>query len=402
MTVYLVDPSVISVDRSHNAGTQIGHTLPLVQAGLDVCWAVNCKCEVSYDGVDCEKLFRYTVYDDARNRYSGIRRLLAPFYYMWLQNGAERALKELIRDRGIGPGDHIVLTMTDWITFSGLARVLSDLGPGNAPSVHYILMYELAGWMTGGYPYEEIKTMIMQQHAQDFDIHLYTETRQHQDKLAKETGMPVGRQPYPAQPVPEDCFKERDRQHESSGVVEICCPGGGRRDKGYPRLPSIIAKFNKTAGDADLPEVRFNIQLPRRQDALEDVVEKLKQTRNVRLIPNQLEPEAYSRLLQSCHIALLPYNENVYSTRGSGIVFEALANQLIIVCPANTSLAEVLEQASGESATTDDEFVSAITKILGRFDAYRERARHCAGQYRQQYFDNRLLSTITAGRGPES
>ncbi len=240
--------------------------------------------------------------------------------------------------------------------------------------------------MTGGYPYEKIIRKLKQSNLLQKKVYLYTETKRHATSLQSELGVPVYSYPFPSLPLTISF------ESSESTPLKICALGGGRRDKGFGLLPAIIDSYNRN--NKSKIAVKFVIQKPREQDRMGEALAKLKKLHNVILLDNQLDLEAYEECLSSCDVMIFPYDKNVYYSRGSGIVNEAVANGKPMVCTKDTSLGEQIVSNNGLCAASADEFADAVSIIIENMKQYRENAIVAATYYLERIDNNPVITMI--------
>ena len=386
--VHILDPSCDGDLRAHHVNSVTGHAHAFTRAGCRVVLCANARCSTAIKDTVVHPVFPYTIYDDVRKHHTNrhIRILKQPCYFL-LANKIYHLLKKIIDVHHINGIDHIFIPTLDWILFQALARLYAG-DRTMLPSLHLLLMYEKANWMTGGYPYLKILQGIRKLQDRGKNIFIYTETRKHAMRLQDTLGFVPDNYPFPALPVAGPAPVAKDNNKIRIGVL-----GGGRRDKGYNLLPDIIRIFNKSYTGSK--EVIFIIQRARREDLLEKETGLLKQIKNVVLLENRIPVQVYENNLLQCHVALFPYSD-VYATRGSGAVNEAVANGIPIICSGDTALAEAITCGNGLTAATAVEFALAIINIIGRLDFYTTQAKNAKESYLDNLYGNPVIRNINS------
>jgi len=383
--IIILDPSCVTVSRSHHVSSVSGHVRVFQAAGLNVIACTNTGCHINLPGAENHPVFPYTIYDDVRSRHANnfMRLVKKPHYYL-LRKRARNSIEKILKSRNIDNIDHIFVPTVDWILFQGLFDLYTETDLN--PALHLLIMYEKAGWMTGGYPYKKIIRKVNLLKASGKNIFIYTETRKHATSLKDEIGVAPEPVPYPAFPFTETPV----RRPENNSIV-IGALGGGRRDKGYGMLPEIITRFNKTCAEQD--KTVFLVQRARMEDNLEPQTATLASIKNVVLLDNQLSQQDYEQHFLKCDIAIFPYSR-VYASRGSGIVNEAVANAIPIICSDETSLCEAITCGNGLPAGNADDFASALIKMIVDLDGYKSRARKASNDFIHNLYDNPVLRNI--------
>ena len=385
--VIILDPSCFGDLRSHHVNSVTGHAYAFSGAGLKVEICANIGCSITVKDATILPVFPYTIYDDYRKHYiSRHIRILRYARQLLTGNNVHHRISKFIDENHLDRSDHFFIPTLDWILFQAMTRIYS--ARTNVPSLHMLLMYEKADWMTGGYPYMKILQGIRKLQNRGNNVFVYTETREHALHLKEILGFVPPNYPFPALPVtgaqPLPVAKDK---------IYVSVLGGGRRDKGYNLLPEIISTFN-TSYTGNI-EVVFIIQLARKEDYLEKETDLLKQIKNVVLLDNRLSRTVYEDNLLRCHIALFPYSR-VYAARGSGAVNEAIANGIPIICSRHTALAEAITTGNGLTATTTAEFADSITNIIGQLDIFQARAKTAMKLYLDNLLDNPVIRKINS------
>lgn len=382
MRVIILEPSAVSFDRTHSAKVLVGHTLALRAAGLEVEWITNKSCTLEFPGVPNHRILKYTIFDDIRTRHRVLKRLLRPVRLPGLVRETAEALRHVFSEAGVTGSDHIFLPVLDWIGLRAICTLYKNSSfEGNLPVLHILVMYENADWMTGGYPYRKIVRILKGLGAQ---LYIYTESRRHASSLAQLLGRTVSSFPFPA-------YVEPSPRISTISDYRVCFVGGGRRDKGYDLIPDIIRSFEDKASPKPLT---FTVQAPRPEDRLDHAQAELVRMDNVEVLRNQLDEPEYQECLNNCSIMVFPYNHDVYRSRGSGIVNEAVARGIPVICTADTSLVEMIESGNGIAANGVHEFAAAITAIVQNYDDYSLNARKAAARYYKSLLQNALVGNV--------
>jgi len=110
------------------------------------------------------------------------------------------------------------------------------------------------------------------------------------------------------------------------------------------------------------------------------------QGHGVDLIHGALDSDAYSALFESVDLVLAPYWRDVYASRTSGILLEALASAKPVVVTADTWMSDELERWGSGLAVADRDALAladAIETIAGDFESYSALAQHGSRSSRQ-------------------
>lgn len=384
MRIIIVEPSAIDFDRTHAAKSIIGHSQVLQSADIDVEWITNVDSTLQNEEIQNHRVLTYTIYDDVRNGHTGIKRKIRFIYYWYLVQTTRKKLREVFKRQRISSADHLFVPTLDWILLRAIQLLSKEADlQDRFPVLHLLVMYENANWMTGGYPYQKLIRLL-----ENFSssVYFYTETERHAKNLSADLGLKVAVYPFPSFP------EKLPHKQTGSSPVRICALGGGRRDKGFDLLPAIISRCNQE--DQGTSALEFVIQKPRAQDKLDGTLAKLERMHNVILLDNQLDKEKYERYLSTCDVMIFPYDKNVYYSRGSAIVNEAVASGKPIICTRDTSLVEQITNGNGLCAASAEEYSNAILSIINDLDKYRENAILAEKDYKENIFNNPMVQRV--------
>lgn len=382
--ILILDPSCEGDKHSHHLNAITGHATVMHKAGLQVILGTNFNCKLENSGLDNNPVFKYTIYDDYRNKRTGyLSRLFRRLRYIALIKHIAASIRLLTRKKSIEARDHIFIPTTDWLMYQALLNIFQK--HPQLPYLHLLFMYEDGNWLTGGYPYLEIIDSLKSQISGNEKLFIYTETLCHARHLGSALGIQIEPYPYPALP-----FTNNNKKTETD-TIYIGALGGGRKDKGYALLPEIINKFNKMYTGNN---VMFIIQEARFEDKLLQETTQLKKIHNVTLLCNELKRKEYESYLLKCDITLFPYNEFVYQCRGSGIVNEAVANDIPVLCSEGTSLTEAIISGNGASADSVDEFAINLIQMTENLDQYEKNAKIAKESYLLQLYNNPVIRNI--------
>ena len=380
MKVIILEPSAVGFDRTHNLNSIIGYSEYFNRNHIRTIWVTNRQCKIQYGDIPNHPLFAYTIYDDVRSAGKDdlLRMKLSPHTDLFENSkhlilDTKEIIEQVMSKEQITSNDHLFTATTDWIMFCALMLTISD-DSIQTPFVHLHFLYEKANWMAGGYPYESILTQLRQCDRLNTKVFAYTETKIHAQNMSAALGTTVENCMYPTLHRGMCAQPPKPRSKKTVGLL-----GGGRWDKGFHLLPGIIKEFDSINDHRDT--VEFIVQKPRVEDNLETQILELQSIPNVTIKDNQLDNEEYQQCLQICDCMIFPYDKDIYQTRGSGIVSEAVAAAIPIVCMDGTALEESLTHGNGLVASTPAEFAAGILHIIENFDRFKQNAEAAARYY---------------------
>lgn len=388
MAVVIIEPSAVSYDRTHSFQGLIAHTKVLLKNNQDVIWMINRNSKVSQDVKAIYPVFDYSIYDEIGKQGGFIRKLKIIIRRRYLVRTTLEKISKIFKEINLGGKDHILIPVTDWIIFSVIVKWMKNLRQGEIPNIHFLLMYENAPWMIGGYPYNRIIAKLKGLGRVRNRIYLYTETNRHAENLRKnELGVRVDVCPFPI--VLDNHGQE---ELEVKGKIIISLVGGGRRDKGFSAMYEIIKMFQDLyKGNS---EIEFIMQYPREMDKLENDTRRIESLEKVRMLNNRLSQVEYEDYIYQSDIMIFPYHKDTYTSRGSGIVCQAVAAGKPIVVTKSTALAERITHKNGLSASVGNEFSQAILEVVSNLDTFRKNARLASDHYNDSSLNNAIVKNI--------
>jgi glycosyltransferase involved in cell wall biosynthesis len=159
---------------------------------------------------------------------------------------------------------------------------------------------------------------------------------------------------------PEDT--EPARYNPERKELTVCFLGHSSTRKGLQFLPSIIASVR-----SGHPEVNFEIHVNYNSDyAFAHLFDGLfdKPMDGVTCYHGHLDDSAYFSILRRSHIALMPYDSEVYRNMPSGFMIEAIAAGKVLVIPDRTSLARQAKELDAAAVVFEDFSAESAAKAL--------------------------------------
>lgn len=238
---------------------------------------------------------------------------------------------------GLRSGDVVLLATASELEIAGLARAAAAARPAADIGWHALLHFPVYR----GFAADQIRQDRRIAWARELlaaavttlpGLRLHATTEELAVQYMRLGGVPVGVLPYPIQRFDRD---DSDRLVNAGGGLRVSCLGDARPEKGSAAIPEIVAA---AAADPTLADVRFTVQTnlgfaadsrAAEHRAVRRGLEALGRLAAARgpvdLLPGPLDAEAYARALMATDIMLLPYDQERYRPRCSGIVLEALA-----------------------------------------------------------------------------
>jgi len=243
------------------------------------------------------------------------------------------ALGDVIADGGLADAT-LLVPSTDGHGLRAVAAQLPALAATGA-SVHLATAY-LPLAMPGGRAgpgVDGAMRAILHHRAYGRRLFLWAETAQLARVLSAAHGAQVAWLPLPVPAWAE-------RVPAPAGPPTFAYLGSAREEKGFARLPGIVAAIAARCGGA----IRFEIQACRPASGLSPAcaaaLDALGTMPAVRLVPGPLDEATYAALLARADAVMLPYARSSYAVRGSGIAVEAMATGRTLLVTAGTEQAE--------------------------------------------------------------
>ncbi|MDP2376926.1 glycosyltransferase [Reyranella sp.] len=167
------------------------------------------------------------------------------------------------------------------------------------------------------------------------------------------------------------------RGQRRPGAPTVACVGFANESKGYHLLPGAIERLLAEDGD-----VRFNIHGVYRGSDAEDQASDFERIAGLgpRVVvrTDVLSPADYLSWLRHADLLLLPYDPDVYRTRGSGVFAEARHMGIPVVATKGCGFAQAaFEQGWGVAILERDEtgVARAVLQALEKLDDMTARAQ---------------------------
>jgi hypothetical protein len=208
---------------------------------------------------------------------------------------------------------------------------------------------------------------------------------------------PVGTLPLPQGPV-TTC---RDRTGKRPIVIGIL--GHQRGDKGFHKVPALVAGLLATRGD----DIRVLVHngapdgMPDHQQKLRDMA-----AADPRLVLDERPADAvlWSNLLEVSDLIVCPYIRNRFIASYSAVASEAMANAIPLVAPEGTTLHGIMREFGMPGTIFKEESVEAIqaavAAALDDFDRLAGLARQASIRWGETRGAKCLVDTLLSWRTP--
>lgn len=201
----------------------------------------------------------------------------------------------------------------------------------------------------------------------------------HVQKYYDENAFATSRLPTMWPDQVESVGDNRSNEYFTVGIF-----GSPRRDKGKYRLAPIFAAFLKQARAMNIRRspamlIQNDGRFDRAMRLRASLAAKLRtDIGKVRFLPAEMTSADFISHLRQCDVVLLPYIREAYERRGSGVMVDAVAHGIPVICQSETAMCELIESGNGLAASSDSEFVECLVAMATNPDRYRQAAREAA------------------------
>jgi len=272
-------------------------------------------------------------------------------------------------------GDIVFFPTITKAQLPAIGRLAMDLG-SRGVNVHIMLRYQYSFYdgaaAAGG-------LRLIEEAAKIYQIHICTDSHRLARVLSKLTTLPIAVFPIPhtRQLAPEGGLRSEQ------APIHFVSLGNARGEKG---LGEILAAIRRSVDEPWANIVRFTLQC---NDPSEDVARQLEEFRRytdarVTLVPRVLTTKEYYNLLTDADAVLVPYHQDVYRERTSGVFLEAVAAGKVVLCTADTWMSDLLRVGGGGVTVIDrssESICLGMERIVSQFTGLRQRARESAAAW---------------------
>ena len=173
-------------------------------------------------------------------------------------------------------------------------------------------------------------------------VYLYTDT----DTLTEQYNL-LGAYTFQTLPIPLDENVKKTTGQKAPLIISYV--GDARDEKGFQFLSKLVWDI-RAAGYSESQirfrfQCNFNVQLGEPASKLAKAELSLMQSENVEMLEGPFNSDQYRQLINTSDILLVPYNENNYYARSSGVFAEALGAGVPVIYPAKSWMGrELLEE----------------------------------------------------------
>lgn len=167
-------------------------------------------------------------------------------------------------------------------------------------------------------------------------------------------------------PVPI-LLPESETSVDSGTAIEVSFLGSSRVEKGFCELPALLRALPHDVGGR---EIRAAVQItrdstdPRVRAAVEDLrVLQRASPESLELLDSPVSMRVYYDWVARSGIMALPYLSQKYNASTSGIFVEAICFGVPVLCPANSWMSDMIEEAQREHGLRIGEVFTGLEQI---------------------------------------
>jgi len=250
----------------------------------------------------------------------------------------------LLKKLKLSPDDLIFIPTLSESEMLGLMQCFRRSKDASIPSYHLIFRRNLYEGREPEFDAQEnnllnIRNAFLEFHAglSGQRVFFYTDT----EELTKQYNR-LGVFPFGICPIPHTVPASEHKPSELP--LRVTYLGDARAEKGYQHLPGVVQDLWPAEVASGHVSFVFQSNYNVRPGEPEAIVARSRLSSyprdKVRLLTESCSSEQYRELLVSADIMVLPYREDLYYARSSGVVIEALAAGVPVVVPATSWLAK--------------------------------------------------------------
>lgn len=313
----------------------------------------------------------------------------------------------------IGASDRLLFHTADGATYRAVANLCGTVPEQDFPIIHICTPYDPVGVMPNRNDPSEVETAIEKFKKVGFlskRIFLYAENAALAKHLSILWDCNVQTLNLPAMETDEVSIQSAKQYRQKKLCVDasafvIVSLGAARIEKGFHLIPDIVRRvfeLIKTEEFSDIraSNVKFALhaspQIIGRHPVIESAINRLKvyEKDDVELFLDTLSDQDYGSLLLASDSVLLPYDEDAYRVRGSGVVAEALVAGKPIIAKSGTYPAAVASSQGGGHGKTPLEMAIALLELIRDKTNRYERAKDASERYQQENCVSSYLEEI--------
>lgn len=297
-------------------------------------------------------------------------------------------INAIIKDHKIDCGDHVIVPTAEIELTAAIIEIIKHYPSDELPTFHLRYINLDCTALSSAYTYKELFAQIQRLKCLERKMYIYTETRPHANFIEGIVNHPVSIVPHPVEKHRDSTksFLRQDRK------CRIGCVGAARKEKGINILPELIECFYTKYPDT-AQNIEFIVQAT---EGEKEVMDRLRivhaKFSSVKLITSVMQPDEYKELFCSLDIALLPYDPDIYKDRGSGILSDAIINEIPFICSRGSYLEGAITNNNALAAQNVQEYAACITRMFDNYSVYQDNAKRASERLEAMIKNNALTN----------
>jgi len=199
-----------------------------------------------------------------------------------------------------------------------------------------------------------------------------------------------------------------------AGRVDVAFLGSARVEKGFCELPALVQAMARESGGRavrTVVQITRNSPDPRVRDTLEELrrMERALPSGVLELRDSPVPMPVYYSWMRSAGIVLLPYISDKYNASTSGIFVEAICFGVPVLAPANSWMADTIEEAQrvqglriGEVFAALEQIPAIVARMASDLARYRADVRGFSPVWRRTHNPESCVQALlaVAAQGP--
>ncbi|MGI0480059.1 glycosyltransferase [Geminocystis sp. CENA526] len=294
--------------------------------------------------------------------------------------------------------DHIFIHTLSIEQLEELLYLLQSQNLAQIPKYHIMLRRDVDDCLVKNAQGIGIKACLTQFYQCQFysqKVRFYTDTPQLIDRYNSLSPIRFIEIPVPFR---QEKLAENKVEKEANQSLHLVYLGDARIEKGYLYLPNIVkdlykdylatkklritiqSNFNISSGENGILKSRL---------ILEQYPEDM-----VKIIKNAMKTEEYYQLLMSADLLVIPYDNNSYRHRTSGVLTESLAGGKPVIVPANTWLASQIDDTRGVIYYHPQDISKKIIQVINNIHDYQKNAQAFSVNWCQKHSPDTLMDCL--------
>lgn len=304
-------------------------------------------------------------------------------------------IKRALRKHNVGPGDLIFCHMLVGTNVLEWAAVATELARCRGAKLLLLLRYPAAFYQGRRKFHSRLAFRALEQAFEAGVLRLATDS----ERLAREFS-DVTWVPFEIYPIPHTTAFDPDpntRATEPGAKIRVVSLGNARAEKGIIEILEAIRLLSMRPHIAD---VEFVLQVHQPDELCSPAIDEFRCNlpNNVILLNDALDSAEYQALLCSASIVLVPYWRDVYLSRTSGVLLEALAAGKPAIVTDDTWMSDELARWDGSGVRIPSRspvaLADGIIRMIENISVYRERAYRASKECRAYHSPSSLLQHL--------